>query len=71
MSPHRSRQRRPVQGAARQGQDRTGPMSGGTSSALTLKRETFSTEEEVDFLLHRRVELNALASEDLVSWIER
>jgi hypothetical protein len=30
-----------------------------------------ATEEEIDFLLHRRVELNALASEDLVSWIER
>jgi hypothetical protein len=30
-----------------------------------------ATEEEIDFLLHRRVELNALASKDLVSWIER
>jgi hypothetical protein len=30
-----------------------------------------ATPEEIDFLLHRRVELNALASEDLVSWIER
>jgi Protein of unknown function C-terminus (DUF2399) len=30
-----------------------------------------ATEEEIDFLLHRRVELNALASEDLVSLIER
>jgi hypothetical protein len=30
-----------------------------------------ATPEEIDFLLHRRVELNALASEDLVSLIER
>src|SRR5262245_3364511 len=30
-----------------------------------------ATEEEVDFLLDRRVELNALASDQLVAFIER
>ena len=29
-----------------------------------------ATEEEIDFLLDRRVELNAFASDDLITWIE-
>ena len=33
-------------------------------------RENNATEEEIEFLLDRRVELNAFASDDLVEWIE-
>ncbi len=33
-------------------------------------RENGATEEEIDFLLDQRVELNAFASDDLVEWIE-
>jgi hypothetical protein len=29
-----------------------------------------ATEEEIEFLLHRRVELNAFASDELIAWIE-
>ena len=36
----------------------------------TLRRHG-ATEDEIDFLLHRRVELNAFASDALVAWIER
>jgi len=32
--------------------------------------ENGATEEEIDFLLDQRVELNAFASDDLVEWIE-
>lgn len=33
-------------------------------------RENGATEEEIEFLLHRRVELNAFTSTELVTWIE-
>jgi hypothetical protein len=34
-------------------------------------RENGATPEEIDFLIHRRVELNAFASDQLIEWIER
>jgi hypothetical protein len=34
-------------------------------------RENGATREEIEFLLHRRVELNAMTSRQLVTWIER
>src|SRR4051812_2590306 len=34
-------------------------------------RKHGATDEEVDFLLRRRVELNAFTSSDLIAWIER
>ena len=34
-------------------------------------RENGATLEEIDFLIHRRVELNAFASDQLIEWIER
>ena len=34
-------------------------------------RENGATAEEIDFLLHRRVELNAMHSDQLVAWLER
>src|SRR5215212_679218 len=34
-------------------------------------RKHGATDEEVKFLLHRRVELNAFTSRDLIAWIER
>src|SRR3954463_9935305 len=37
---------------------------------VTLRRHG-ATEDEVDFLMHRRVELNAFASDELIAWIER
>ena len=33
-------------------------------------RENGATEEEIEFLLHERVELNAFTSEDFVTWLE-
>ncbi len=33
-------------------------------------RENGATEEEIEFLLDQRVELNAFASDDLVEWVE-
>jgi DNA repair ATPase RecN len=34
-------------------------------------RENGATEDEIEFLLDKRVELNAFASDQLVDWIER
>ena len=34
-------------------------------------RENGATDEEIEFLLHSRVEINAFASDDLVAWLER
>ncbi len=39
-------------------------------SARWNLRDNGATEEEIEFLLDRRVELNAFASDDLVAWIE-
>ena len=39
-------------------------------SARCNLRENGATEEEIDFLLSQRVELNAFASDELVAWIE-
>jgi hypothetical protein len=33
-------------------------------------RENGATDEEIDFLIHRRVELNAFASDEFIEWIE-
>jgi hypothetical protein len=33
-------------------------------------RENGATEKEIEFLLHKRVELNAFTSEDFVTWLE-
>jgi len=33
-------------------------------------RKNGATDEEIEFLLHQRVELNALASDEMVKWIE-
>jgi hypothetical protein len=44
----------------------------GTASARRFNlRENGATEEEIEFLLHRRVELNAMTSDKLVAWIEQ
>lgn len=44
----------------------------GTPSARRFNlRENGASEKEIDFLLHRRVELNAMTSDQLVRWIER
>jgi hypothetical protein len=44
----------------------------GTASARRFNlRENGATEKEIEFLLRQRVELNALTSDRLVSWIER
>lgn len=40
-------------------------------AAVENLRENGATPEEIEFLLHRRVELNAFASDALVTWIER
>jgi hypothetical protein len=34
-------------------------------------RDNGATEEEIEFLLHHRVELNAMTSDQLVAWLER
>jgi hypothetical protein len=39
-------------------------------SARENLRENGATEEEIEFLLEQRVELNAFASDDFVAWIE-
>ena len=39
-------------------------------SARWNLRDNGATEEEIDFLLDQRVELNAFASDELVTWIE-
>ena len=41
------------------------------SKARDNLRRNRATEAEIDFLLHRRVELNALASDQLIAFIER
>jgi hypothetical protein len=33
-------------------------------------RENGATNEEIDFLIHKRVELNAFASDEFIAWIE-
>ena len=44
----------------------------GTRGAAKLNlRENGATEEEIEFLLDERVELNAFASDELVAWIEK
>ena len=44
----------------------------GTRRAAELNlRENGATEEEIAFLLDRRVELNAFASDELVAWVEK
>jgi hypothetical protein len=44
----------------------------GTASARRRNlRKNGATEEEIEFLLRQRVELNALSSDKLVTWIER
>jgi hypothetical protein len=44
----------------------------GSASARRFNlRENGATEEEIEFLLRQRVELNALTSDKLVTWIER
>jgi hypothetical protein len=44
----------------------------GTRQAAELNlRENGATEEEIEFLLDRRVELNAFASDELVAWVEK
>lgn len=45
-------------------------VSAAGKSAATLRRHG-ATEAEIAFLLRKRVELNALASDDLIGWIER
>ena len=42
-----------------------------TWAAKENLRENGATEEEIEFLLHHRVELNAFASDELVAWIEK
>ena len=43
---------------------------GGEFQRRANMRENGATEEEIAFMLHRRVELNTLASHELVEWIE-
>ena len=44
----------------------------GTRQAAELNlRENGATEEEIQFLLDQRVELNAFASDELVTWVEK
>jgi hypothetical protein len=44
----------------------------GATSARSLNlRENGASEQEIEFLLDRRVELNAMTSDQLVRWIER
>jgi hypothetical protein len=44
----------------------------GTRQAAELNlRENGATDEEIEFLLDRRVELNAFASDELVAWVEK
>ncbi len=43
---------------------------GSPGAAHANLRKNGATEDEVDFLLHQRVELNAFASDDLIAWIE-
>lgn len=45
-------------------------ISSSSKTRATLRKHT-ATEEEIGFLLHRRVELNAFASDELIAWIER
>ena len=42
-----------------------------TWAATQNLRENGATENEIEFLLHHRVELNAFASDELVAWIEK
>ena len=39
-------------------------------SARANLRKNGATDDEIEFLLHQRVELNAFASDDLITWIE-
>jgi hypothetical protein len=54
------------------GLEAEGTFDRGTRSARRFNlRENGAREEEIEFLLDRRVELNAMTSDQLVRWIER
>ncbi len=46
-------------------------FKGSTNSVRANLRENGATEEEIEFLLRRRVEINAFPSDALITWLER